>query len=308
METFKGFTRPQYTPVPDQVFDELMPTLSLAELRTLLYIIRRTFGFKKDRDAISLSQLLNGITTRDGRVLDHGTGICKTSLLKALRGLVDRNIITKPKSTAKNGANLATIYSLNFRSQQEAPTPGSKNLPKRVSISEPDSGAKSSPHKKQDHKIQLNKTLAKLVQTFYARLGRSKVSTTKIERGIGILKQLRREGFNASQLEHALSWLVRKYPDTQSLNRLPYVIDQTTAEFLQKNRLVRTPAVKPLPVKTRAEIATSVQERSATARKIYMTLTDSQKLDIISRFPVPIKSTKLKRVVILGYLSRVCKD
>ena len=62
--TFQGFSAPNYTQVPDELFDDLMTDLSGAELKVLLYIIRRTFGFKKTEDTISLSQMLNGITTK----------------------------------------------------------------------------------------------------------------------------------------------------------------------------------------------------------------------------------------------------
>jgi hypothetical protein len=71
--TFEGFTSPSYTQVPDELFDVLITQLSDAELRVLLYIMRRTFGFKREADTISLSQLVSGITTRDGQVLDRGT-------------------------------------------------------------------------------------------------------------------------------------------------------------------------------------------------------------------------------------------
>jgi hypothetical protein len=47
---FRGYTSPNYTPVPDELFDEQLPDLSGAELKLLLYIIRRTFGFKKESD------------------------------------------------------------------------------------------------------------------------------------------------------------------------------------------------------------------------------------------------------------------
>ena len=70
---FRGFDSPNYTPTPDALFDELAPNLTESELRVLLYIVRRTFGFKRDADAISLTQLVSGITTKDGRVLDRGT-------------------------------------------------------------------------------------------------------------------------------------------------------------------------------------------------------------------------------------------
>src|SRR4051795_9527229 len=91
---FRGFRSPNYTPVPDELFDELLVELSGAELKVLLYIIRRTFGFKKDSDNISLSQMLNGIETRDGLSLDRGTGLSKKTLLEALRSLEEKNVIT----------------------------------------------------------------------------------------------------------------------------------------------------------------------------------------------------------------------
>jgi hypothetical protein len=47
-----------------------MSHLSGGELKVLLYICRRTFGFRKDSDSISLTQISKGITTKAGRVLD----------------------------------------------------------------------------------------------------------------------------------------------------------------------------------------------------------------------------------------------
>ena len=48
MEKFKGFSRPNTTPTPDEVFDVFLTQLTPAELKVLLYIIRRTYGFQKD--------------------------------------------------------------------------------------------------------------------------------------------------------------------------------------------------------------------------------------------------------------------
>ncbi|GAH63005.1 unnamed protein product, partial [marine sediment metagenome] len=47
---FKGFTKPTYTQTPNEVFDILLDILNGSELKVLLYIIRRTFGFKKESD------------------------------------------------------------------------------------------------------------------------------------------------------------------------------------------------------------------------------------------------------------------
>jgi len=46
---YKGFISPNGTIVPDDVFDVLAPELTEAELRVLLYVIRKTFGWKKMR-------------------------------------------------------------------------------------------------------------------------------------------------------------------------------------------------------------------------------------------------------------------
>ena len=44
---FLGFRKPEYTNVADELFDILMLRLSGAELNVLLYIVRRTFGWKR---------------------------------------------------------------------------------------------------------------------------------------------------------------------------------------------------------------------------------------------------------------------
>lgn len=111
---FKGFTSPTFTLVPDELFDELLPRLSGAELKVLLYITRRTFGFKKDSDNISLSQMLNGIATRDGRVMDHGVGLTKKTLLQALRSLEEQGIIVTERRSSEEKGNEPTCYKLRF--------------------------------------------------------------------------------------------------------------------------------------------------------------------------------------------------
>jgi hypothetical protein len=112
--TFPGFQFPTTTPVPDEVFDVLMPQLSGAALKVLMYICRRTFGFKKDSDSISLSQIAQGITTRDGRVLDGGTGLSKRHVVNALKVLEKKNIITVTRKVDETGLNSVNTYSLNM--------------------------------------------------------------------------------------------------------------------------------------------------------------------------------------------------
>lgn len=111
---FAGVTSPNTTQVPDQYLDELLPVLSGAELKVLLYITRRTFGFKKASDNIALSQMLNGIRTRDGRQLDAGVGLSKKTLLQALSSLEAMQIILRQRQSSAERGNEPTTYALNI--------------------------------------------------------------------------------------------------------------------------------------------------------------------------------------------------
>jgi len=112
---FSGFHSPRYTMVPDALFDELMAYLSGAELKVLLYIIRRTFGFKKESDSISLNQICHGITTREGQVLDQGTGLSQSTVQLALKGLLEKQAIVAQRRSSPNRGYEATTYCLNLR-------------------------------------------------------------------------------------------------------------------------------------------------------------------------------------------------
>ena len=111
---FKGFLSPRYTQVPDELFDELMAHLSGAGLRVLLYIIRRTFGFKKDSDNISLNQICKGIMTKRGEVLDCGTGLSQNAVLSALKGLIAKQAIVARRNRSAEKGHEPTTYSLNI--------------------------------------------------------------------------------------------------------------------------------------------------------------------------------------------------
>jgi hypothetical protein len=141
--TFPGFQFPTTTPVPDEVFDVLMPQLSGAELKVLLYICRRTFGFKKASDSISLSQIAHGIITRAGRVLDGGTGLSKRHVINALKVLEKKNIITVTRMVDEAGLNSVNTYSLNIRaSEKRVETKSPQGV---VNASSPGSREKSTP-------------------------------------------------------------------------------------------------------------------------------------------------------------------
>jgi len=110
---FTGYSSPNYTPIPDLLLDEHLAFLSEKELKVLLYICRRTFGFKKDTDDISIEQMVNGITRKDGERLDYGTGLSRPSVTKAVQSLEAKNFIIKICRRNPKGGDLSSTYQLN---------------------------------------------------------------------------------------------------------------------------------------------------------------------------------------------------
>lgn len=125
-DTFIGFTIPNYTLVPDEVFDFLLSLLSGSEIKTLLYITRRTFGYSKESENISLKRMLKGYIDKDRNIIDNGVGLTKPSLLKTLRSLSKNKIIIKEKQFSKERGDEPTNYRLNFKIEH-----WSKNYPHR---------------------------------------------------------------------------------------------------------------------------------------------------------------------------------
>ena len=115
MDRFKGFCRPNTTPTPDELFDVFLTELTHAELKILLYIIRRTFGFKKDVDSISLNQISNGIVTKAGKQLDRGAGVDRRTAMRVVKQLENKGLITVVRRRTADGFNKVNNYQLRFR-------------------------------------------------------------------------------------------------------------------------------------------------------------------------------------------------
>jgi len=119
--SFRGFPRNRYTPVPDLLFDELLAELSNDELRVLLYVIRRTEGFKRETDNISLNQFAEGIVRSDGTRLDRGAGLSRAATSRGLKGLVTRGILMAQQNTDVKGGRLSTTYAVRFEATPSPP-------------------------------------------------------------------------------------------------------------------------------------------------------------------------------------------
>ncbi len=76
-------TPPNYTQTPNDLFDHWLPHLGEVELKVLLLIMRKTFGWHKTRDKISISQL------------ENLSGSCRKNIIIAVNSLIQKGLITK---------------------------------------------------------------------------------------------------------------------------------------------------------------------------------------------------------------------
>ena len=113
-----------YVPVSNYIFDKVMAELSGNEYKVYMYIYRRTVGFQKESDFIALSQFVNGIVTRDGKVLDNGTGLSKATIVRCLDSLEQKGHIRRYRGQSETNDHKVSIYQLNLF------VDASDNLPK----------------------------------------------------------------------------------------------------------------------------------------------------------------------------------
>lgn len=106
---------PNSTQVPDVILDHWMAELSGAEFKVLLYVARRTYGFGKDSDRISLNQIARGIRRRDGRCLDRGTGLSRSGVKAACNALIGRGLLIRQANRDEAGLECEeSTYRLNL--------------------------------------------------------------------------------------------------------------------------------------------------------------------------------------------------
>jgi len=119
----------RFTAIPHEVIREHMGDLTGAELKCLLYIVDRTFGFNKVSDRISLRQFSEGITKKDGARLDRGTGLSRSGVKKALRGLIAKGLVRRKRNRSRHGDRDSSTYGLKdvgvlVRVRQSSDPPG----------------------------------------------------------------------------------------------------------------------------------------------------------------------------------------
>ncbi len=105
-----------------RVMDNYWHQLSGSEQKILDYMLRRTWGFNKEFDEISLTQLEFGIKN-----LDKGTGLSRPTIIKAIKSLIKENFIMK--SSGKKANNYKLVNNPNYSDKSSLPLVGKTSLP-----------------------------------------------------------------------------------------------------------------------------------------------------------------------------------
>jgi hypothetical protein len=111
---FRGFRSASYTMFRDERIEELLADLSGAELKVLLFVVRRTFGFKRGRDRTCLEQMVHSVTAREGQLLHRGDGLSNPTLLGALRSLQAKGVPLAERHRFAAKGDEPTGYALRF--------------------------------------------------------------------------------------------------------------------------------------------------------------------------------------------------
>lgn len=93
-----------YTPIANELMEALVKyKIPSSEIRCLLFILRKTYGYNKKTDAISLSQFVKA------------TSLNRKAVSRALKNLNFKNLIYVQKGGVKNDTILTSKYRFNKR-------------------------------------------------------------------------------------------------------------------------------------------------------------------------------------------------
>jgi len=110
-----------YVRIANEIIDALIKiNLSSYEWRILLAIIRKTYGWNKKKDRISLSQFAKI------------TGIRKSHISRTLSKLVEKNIVTRTGNVTHSGNQRNITYSFQKNYEEWKALPKQVTLPKQV--------------------------------------------------------------------------------------------------------------------------------------------------------------------------------
>jgi len=106
-ESAKAIPEPNFFQCPNIIIDEYLKELSGSELKCFLFIVRKTKGWHKDVDAISISQF------------EEYTGLSNRAVIDACNSLVSRGFIFQ--DIGQRGIKLFTLDCKKFTCEKSSP-------------------------------------------------------------------------------------------------------------------------------------------------------------------------------------------
>ena len=104
-----------YTSIPNYYFDSILPTLTVFEDRILQVIFRKTLGFRKLEDKISLSQIVKL------------SGLAKSTCINCLKTLEEKNFIFIKRITCEK-TKQTNVIKINIKKLFAGSTPNGLGL------------------------------------------------------------------------------------------------------------------------------------------------------------------------------------
>ena len=108
-----------YTKLPNTLVDEWMPIMSPSEYKIVIFIVRKTYGFHKEADTISLSQFV------------EGTGLARNTVKDAINRLIERGCVGRTRRGNSYLYSILTEGKSNILTDLSNRILGSNNKPKR---------------------------------------------------------------------------------------------------------------------------------------------------------------------------------
>mgnify|MGYP003427301314 FL=1 len=72
-----------YTQLPNVILDEYLPLMGIAELKVVMFVARKTFGWQKEDDKISLSQM------------EDATGLSRQGVIDGVNSAIERGVLSR---------------------------------------------------------------------------------------------------------------------------------------------------------------------------------------------------------------------
>ena len=196
---FKGFRAPQYTQVPNEVFDHLLPDMDETELRVTLVAIRKTLGWHKVRDAISLSTFV------------ELTGLSRQGVLDGIEKAKSRGTLVEV-GKGKRGINIYELVITDDQSNQLTSLLSRPELVKSVDQSDTLTSLTSRPTKERNikkpekEKEHIALTSAAIIDTWLKTQDAIKPNAFKIKHNHDLAKAMIEKGITPEDVTGYIRW------------------------------------------------------------------------------------------------------